>query len=83
MKPWRSQIAITLMRSRTRICIEVRSWIQIRIKVKIQKRFRAVGGRGRSQWMPGGYKWSPGGFVNEEQDPDSHLSDYYPVEMLT
>ncbi len=70
-----------------RIRIEVRSWIRIRIKVKIQKFFRgsrAVEGRGRSQkWGFGGYKWSPGGFVNEEQDPDSHLSDADPAESLT
>jgi hypothetical protein len=70
------------MRSRIQIRISVKSWIRIRIELKIQKSFRGsrvVEGRGRSQkWRPGGYKWSPGGFVNEEQDPDLHLSDADP-----
>jgi hypothetical protein len=35
-----SQIAITLMRSSIRTRIEVKRWIRIRIKVKIQKPFR-------------------------------------------
>ncbi len=57
------------LQNRHQIRIIFSSWIRIFIKVKIQNvlkaQNRAVEGCGRSQWRPGGWKWSPGGCIDQ------------------
>ncbi len=57
-----------IFESYSRIRFRVKSWMQVRFIVKIQKletQNRAVEGIGRSRWRPGGSKWSPEGSVDQ------------------
>ena len=68
------QIMVTFLHLSTRLRIwsSFGSWILICISAKIkypvvfEAQKRALEGRGRSQWRPGGSKWSPAGFSIEQ-----------------